>query len=173
MQQTKAVAFSGVITALSFIVLMMTGMIPFGTFLFPTVAGLFVMSVRVEHGYKYAFTCYFAVSCLALLFCPDKTAMIAFILLLGYYPLFKNWLEHETLSVKIRYIAKALLFTASCFVGFMLLFIFFPAELYAEGPLTTGILAILFALGIITFFIYDIAINQILAYYIIKIKNRR
>ena len=173
MQQTKAVAFSGVITALSFIVLMMTGMIPFGTFLFPTVAGLFVMSVRVEHGYRYAFICYLAVSCLALLFCPDKTAMIAFILLLGYYPLFKNWLEHKILSTQIRYSVKILLFSAACFAGFVLLFIFFPAELFAEGPLSNGILAIFFALGIITFFIYDIAINQILAYYIIKIKNRR
>ena len=79
-QHTKAVAFSGVITALSFIVLMMTGMIPLGTFLFPTVAGLFILSIKIERGYHYAVISYIAVSLLSLLFCPDKTAMIAFIL---------------------------------------------------------------------------------------------
>lgn len=173
MRQTKTIAFSGIITALSFIVLLMTGLIPFGTFLLPTFAGLFILSIKVEYGYHYAVLSYVASSILSLFFCPDKTAMIVFVLLLGYYPLFKIWIEHKLSSVKLRYFLKFLLFTVACSLGFLLLLLFFPAEIYSEGILSPYLILGFYFLGIITFFVYDIAINQILAYYIIKIKNRR
>ncbi len=173
MGHTKAVAFSGIIVAVSFVSMMLTGMFPFASFAFPAFAGLLAMIVKVEYGYKFALLTYLSTGLLSLLFCPDKMAAITYIFILGFYPILKIWLEHKVIGPVKRISLKTLIFLATFALCFLVLSVFFPAEIYLEGAVTPLLLCGFFVLTMITFYIYDIAIQQVLAYYIVKIKRRR
>lgn len=173
MGHSKSVAFSGIIVAVSFVLMMMTGMFPFASFALPAAAGLLSMIVKTEYGYKFSILTYISTSFLSLLFCPDKTAAITYVIIFGYYPILKIWLEHKIVHPILRISVKALIFMAAFALSFAALSVFFPAEIYSEGAVTPLLILGFFIVSLITFYVYDIAIRQILAYYIIKIKKHR
>ena len=93
MKKSTQVALGGLSSALCLLLMFMTGLIPFSSYIFPALAGIVLISVREENGLKTALLVYAATSLLALLIIPDREAVMMYIMLLGYYPLAKPWIE--------------------------------------------------------------------------------
>lgn len=93
MKPAKKIAFCGMITAISLLFFLATGIFPFASYAIPAFCGLLLIPALIEFGTKQALLVFVSVSLLALLLAPDREAAIAYLSLLGYYPIAKVGLE--------------------------------------------------------------------------------
>lgn len=87
-QQSAKIAFCGLMTALSVVLMLSGGLIPVATYCTPMMAGALLLPILIEFGKKGAWTSYAAVALITLLMGVDKEAAF-FYLFLGYYPIVK------------------------------------------------------------------------------------
>ncbi len=111
------VAIGGVIGALSLVLMLLTSLVPFGTFAFPAFAGILLICVVFELGNAWAFAVYSMVSVLSLLMLTDKEAALYYVMLLGFYPIVKGIIE-KLKSRVIQYIIKIALFNICIVASF-------------------------------------------------------
>ena len=107
MKKTKTLAASALISGLA-VVIMYIGSL-FGKIDLATAAvcSFSVMFLLGRYGYRYAFCAYIAVSVLALIMLPSKTAPALFAAFFGYYPIVKIYGETrlgKALSWVLKYI---------------------------------------------------------------------
>ena len=82
MKTSYKVSLGGIIGALSLCLMLLTSIIPFGTFAVPALAGMILICVVIELGYRWAFVVYAIVSALSLLFVTDKEAALYYVVFL-------------------------------------------------------------------------------------------
>ncbi len=111
------VAFCGLISALSLVLMISTSVVPAATYAFPCFAGFLLTAVVVEFGEKWALAAYAAVSVLSLFLAGDKEAVVYFIGFLGFYPIVKSFIERLR-SKAVQYVIKYALFTVSMIGAF-------------------------------------------------------
>ena len=93
MRKSTQVAIGGVASSLCLLMMFLTGLIPFSTYCFPAFAGIVLIAVAEENGPRTAVMVYVATSVLSLFIVPDREAVMLFIMLLGYYPTLKPYIE--------------------------------------------------------------------------------
>jgi len=93
LKTTFKVTISGVLSALSLVFMMLTSLVPLGTFAFPCMAGIVLMVIVVEAGHKWAWGAFICVSLLSLFLAGDKEAVVYYIMFFGYYPIIKGAIE--------------------------------------------------------------------------------
>lgn len=170
MSNSGRIALSGIITALSLVCMMLTGLITIGTYSLPALAGLFLIIPSIEISRRWAFTIYIAVSVLSIFLVVDKEASIIFILLFGYYPILKTKIEKLNNNI-VEYILKLFI----CNTAMILLF-FITVKLLGVPEESFEIFGlyltwVFLILGNIIFIIYDYAINDIFSLYYKKFHN--
>lgn len=168
MKTSYKVSLGGVIGALSLVLMLLTSVIPFGTFAFPVFSGMLLIIVVIELGYSWAFLVYFVVSTLSLLFLTDKEAALYYVVFLGFYPIVKGLIEK--LQVKVfQYIIKFALFNICMIAAFYLsIFVFsIPKESFELFGFYVPWLFLI--LGNLTFVIYDFCVTRIVTIYLLKI----
>ena len=109
MKKSSRIALGGIMTALSVVVMMLTGVIPMAEFALPAIAGLFLVPIVVEISWGTAWLSYGAVSLLSLLVAPNKECALYYILFLGCYPLIKSLLE-RCRKRSLEWVLKLLVF---------------------------------------------------------------
>ena len=146
------VAFCGVLAALMIAVMLLGTMIPTTTYICPALAGVLLLPVVWEFGFRTGALLYLAVALLSLILSPNKEAALFFVLLFGWYPLLRPKLQHLRRK-PWRIILKLLLFNLALAVIFaLLLFVFVMPDLQAEAQTWTGlVLAGMLLLGNVTF----------------------
>ena len=162
------IALCAVIAALSVVMLMLTSVIPFGTYALPGLAGAFLVIVVIELNAKV-----FAVTSLMGFFLAgDKEAAVCYILLLGYYPILKNLIEQKIMLRVVRILLKLAAFNAAAVGTFYIttLLLAIPAEEYTLFGIYMP-LAFL-AAGNLVFLLYDLALTQSVVFYVRKIRGR-
>ena len=71
------VALCGVVSALSVVLMLMTGIVPIATIALPALAGCLTIAIVAETNVRYGFAVYCVVSVLAILLTPDREAILA------------------------------------------------------------------------------------------------
>ena len=104
--KAKTVAFGGMMTAVTLVIMNLGSLIPVNTYICPVLCMLIMPMVVKICGRKIGWCYYGAVSVLALLMAPDREAALVYVLL-GYYPMVKPWLDRRPLSI----LWKLVLFT--------------------------------------------------------------
>lgn len=166
MKKTNRIALGGLMAALSVAAMLMTGLVPMADFALPALAGLFLVPIVVEAGYKAAWTCYGAVAILSILVAPLKECALYYTAFLGFYPILKSWIEMKQNRV-MEWVFKILLFNVClAVITFSAWLVFrFPgfAELFhsAWWVLAGGLL-----LFNAVFLIYDVALTQLISAYL-------
>ena len=129
------------------------------------VASFFPLFILLEIGRPYAVGVYVSASILSLILAPSKFAPACFLLLCGYYPLIKPFLDK--FKIIVAYLLKLLLFNAVLTVILVLgtTVLGLPKD---ETAIEIGI----YLLGNFTFVIYDFCILQIVRFYFAKIRQR-
>jgi len=170
--QSHRIALAGVFGALSLVMMLTGGILPFATFAAPAIAGLLLVPVAIEFGRKTGCLLYIAVALLSLFLLPDREMSLIFLFLLGYYPLLKVTLERIR-NLVIRWAVKLAVFNGSVGVMYTLLLFVFPLDALVEELGGGGAyVALLWGLGNVTFILYDIAIARIVALYCARLRPR-
>ena len=161
----------GLVAALSLVLMLLTSIIPFGTYAFPTFAGILLILLVFNLGYGYAFAVYFITAVLSFLLVTDKEAALYYAAFLGYYPIVKGLIERIKSKV-IQYIIKLLLFNV-CIIGAFYIGIFLlsvPKESFTLfGVYLPWVFLIL---GNIFFVIYDLCVTRLVTLYLLKWHNK-
>ena len=171
MKTSVKVSLGGAVAALSLVLMLLTSIIPFGTYAFPAFAGILLVLLVFNLGYAYAFAVYFVTAALSFLLVTDKEAALYYALFLGFYPILKGVIERIP-SKPVQYIVKLALFNvcmiAAFYIGITLLSI--PKESFnLFGVYLPWVFLIL---GNIVFIIYDLCITRLVTLYLLKWHDR-
>lgn len=173
MKQASKIALGGLLAAVSVVMLIMGGILPFFVFAMPALAGIFLLPVCVELGWRWGYGVYAVVSILALLLAPDREAVLFYIGLFGQYPVTKVFLDKIKLP-PLRWLVKIAAFTASIAVCLGATALVFGMEyLFAEYVIFGVWGAVLFfAVGLLTLLIYDFMLGRMSVLYVIRVQPR-
>lgn len=166
------ITLSSTIAAVSLVLMLITGIFPFGTFALPCIAGMIITSIVIECDYKWAFAVYAIVSVLSLMIAGDKEAVVYFIMLFGYYPILKGIFEGKIKSTVIQYILKYAVFNVAVISAFLIsIFVLLvPIEDFSLGDYFVPWLFLI--AGNIFFIIYDKAITSAITIYIRRLRGK-
>lgn len=153
--QTKDLALSGILGALTVVILCMGSLIPFATYICPVLASLAVAAAGEECSSRYAWSGFLVAALLGLLLAPDKEIAMLFAFL-GWYPLLKPRLDRLRPGT-LRVCAKLLLGASTLTVMYaLLLFVLKLEDLVRECAETSRfLLTATLLLGCVTFLAYD------------------
>lgn len=166
---TKVVALSGIIAALS-VVIMLVAYFPYFTYAMPAIAGCFLIILVFESGKKSAFTVFSAVSILSFFIC-EKEAALSYIFFFGYYPIVKALIEQIN-NRALEYVAKFALFNAA-FTAILLLGTFvFSIDAGEMGDFGKYTVLVLLAAGNIMFICYDFCLTKLVSLYLRKYRTK-
>ncbi len=169
---TLRVAVCSIVAALSTVLMLMTTLIPIGTYAFPCFAGMIIAVIVVEYGLKWSLGVYASVAILSLILAGDKEAAVFFIVLFGYYPILKNIFERRIKSKLMRICLKLIVFNAAAVSAFFIttFLLSIPAEEYSiMGFYVPWVFLII---GNIFFVIYDYAISLFAIQYVQRLRGK-
>lgn len=163
-RNTLMTALGGMCIALSAAIMMCSSIIPFLTYAIPAVAGLLILFMQAECGWKWALAVYVGTSIVCALVVPEKEAVGIYIAVLGYYPLLKIVLDKPKKVISI--ILKSIFFVVVIVAAYIIMMKVFgiSTELLEE----TGkiIIPVLIVSGLAAFLLYDRALTLFeIAYY--------
>lgn len=152
MKSAKSVALGGMLAAVALVIMCLGGLIPFATFVCPTICILILQTVMKFTTSRIGIAWYGAVSVLCVLLAPDKEAAAVFVCL-GYYPLLKPIFEKWPLSI----LWKLLLFNGAILAMYAaLIHLFCMTYLQQEyNEMGSIMLAVMLILGNVTFLLLD------------------
>ncbi len=165
-KSASSVAFGGIISALAVLMMFFTGIFPFATYALPALSGLLLVVIVIDHGMKWAWCVYVAISALVVLITPDREAAAMFVLFFGYYPILKSILERIKLRV-VEYVLKFAIFNVAMVVSYLLIIhvLGIPDILEEFGELGQYGVWIMLGLGNVVFILYDITISRLICIY--------
>ena len=171
MKDSFRVAFCGLVTALSLVLMISTSIIPVATYAFPCFAGIMLVAVVIEFGERWALAAYAAVSLLSLFLAGDKEAVVYFIAFLGFYPILKSYIERLSSKV-LQMVIKYSVFTF-CMIGAFLVCKFLLAIPDEEFNVFGVYVPWLFLIaGEIVFFFYDKCVTILVYRYVTSLRNK-
>lgn len=170
-RDTFRTAFCGLITAFAFVLMLLTNLVPVGTYAFPCLAGMVLVTVVIEFGWKWALGSYAAISLLSIFLAGDKEAVVYFVAFFGFYPIIKSLIERLP-SKAVQYIIKYAVFTV-CMIGAFLV-CKFVLMLPDEDFTIAGMYIpwVFLIAGEIVFIVYDLAVTVIVTNYINRIRGK-
>ena len=149
-------AFSGICTAISVVLLYIASVVPTARLALCAVASATVCLVMIKSGVKGAFTLYFAVTVLSAIILPDKAIAIAYGGVFGIYPIIKALIEKRH-NLYVEWLFKLIVFIIYSALFFVVSSYFLPGLINAKlsAPIILiGVIAVLV--------VYDIALSLII-----------
>ena len=162
---TKIVV-SGVLVALSVIILYLGCAIEVLDLTMSAIVSLMIVVIVIEMGYKYAWMTYIATAILSIALLPQKSPAIFYACFMGFYPIIKSYVERLG-SALLRWVIKIITGNVALALMFLLLSLFVPDE-FETGTL----LIITYILGFVAFVTYDIALSKLITLYFVRIRDR-
>ena len=172
MKKTSYTTISGMVSALSVVIMLLTNIMPSMMYVIPIITGAIVFAVNEIIGKKWALGVFFVTSFISFVLLTDKEAALNYTLFFGYYPLLKPL--YEKLPKVLSWGVKVLTFNVALVaIGLIVTFIFKLPFLDEDmGKFTIPIFAVLFN---IVFVMYDIMFTVFktrLTPLFIKLKNK-
>lgn len=172
MKKTRYTTISGMVSALSVVIMLLTNIMPSMMYVIPIITGAIVFAVNEIIGKKWALGVFFVTSFISFILLTDKEAALNYTLFFGYYPLLKPL--YEKLPKVLSWGVKVLTFNVALVaIGLIVTFIFKLPFLDEDmGKFSIPIFAVLFN---IVFVMYDIMFTVFktrLTPLFIKLKNK-
>ena len=164
---TQKLTRTGLLTALSCVLISVTSFFPTLDLTITAFSGLITAVVMIHCGTIYSVSMYAATSILAFIILPDKTMAVLYAAFFGYYPILKSWFEKLN-TPALRWGAKLVLFNAVYYVLWFLLKNIFIMEL----PQIEGIIFLAQLVLNGTFVVYDIGMTRLIFLYINKLSKK-
>ncbi|MCH5197911.1 MAG: hypothetical protein J1E34_03295 [Oscillospiraceae bacterium] len=161
MRESSKSALGGIIAALAVSIMLITYISPFLVYTAPPFAGILLIIIVAEIGYKWAIGTYTAISLLSLFLIADKEAAVFFVMLFGYYPILREFLYSKLKNKIVLTLLKIFIFNLSLFVSICISNYVFGID-YSEFSSGGLIMVLLFALAMnAILFLYDFLIAKV------------
>ena len=123
MKKTRYTTVSGMVSALSVVIMLLTNVMPSMMYVIPIVTGGIVFAVNEIIGKKWALGVFFVTSFISFILLTDKETALNYTLFFGYYPLLKP--VFEKLPKALSWVVKLVSFNiAIVIIGLIVTFIF-------------------------------------------------
>lgn len=164
MKKTKKLALASILSALGVVILLLGSIITVLDMTAVALASLLVMIAVIEIRGAYPYVIWAVTGLLALLLLPDKFGALLYAVFGGIYPILKAYFERVrgAFSWVLKFAAFNLM------LSLMILVANFVLRLPDTG---LGFTLPLFALCNFTFFIYDIAMTNLVTLYLVKLRK--
>ena len=170
---SKKVAVCGVICSLGVVVILLGGLFPFLEFTVPAIAGVLLILLITEYGYKWALFSYVIISLLSLIVAAFRMeSVLLFIAFFGYYPILKSKLE--TLKSRVlQMIFKYICFNFAVISFYALTYYIFKLSFIIEQfkDISKIMLPVLLIMANVTFLFYDIVISRLTYIYVQRVRK--
>ena len=166
MKSTKKLALTALLASLGTVLLTLGSLIEVIDLSAAAIVSCFVVFLRIELGGAYPYLFWLVTSVATILLFPSGTAGLLFALL-GLYPLCKALLErlHPVVEWGLKLILAGSILAAFIYVA---KFVFQLPDAIFSGWL----LPVFFAVALLAFVLYDIALTRLIVYYGIRIRPR-
>lgn len=161
------VSLGGILSALSVVLMFMTGLLPPFVYVIPAICGAMLLIIAIEVSSKWAYITYAAVSVLCMLLVPDKEASLLYVFLMGFYPTLRQSLNRINPKL-IRIIIKLIIYNV-----LIVLYYNITIRIVSDSSLQEDMtdfgrygVYIFWAVTNIVFIIYDVAIGRLMYLYI-------
>ena len=158
---TKRLARLAILIALGVVFLLLGSVLPAGRLALVAVSSLPVCVALMMYGLKWSLAVFAVTAALGALLYPGAAA-IMFTAFFGYYPIAKSLFEHIR-KTAVCWICKYALYTFAFVVYWLLAKALFT---FTGGELSWYVL---YPLGAVVFFLYDMAYSSLIRFYIVKI----
>ena len=169
MKNSKIIAYSGVATALSVVMLFLGSLIWVLAYTMPLIASLIMIILLDSISQKSAILTFISTSVISFILLSDKECLLLYVLFFGYYPLIRdkiNDIKPKFLSVLLKYLT----FNASMILTQILCVYVF--EIPFDDMLGKwGIVIFIICLNLV-FAVYDKLYDLLLKLYRIKLKKK-
>ena len=166
MKTTSKITFCALLSALA-VSIMLLSYFPYFTYAVPAVAGLAGLVVLIEIGGKWPLFTYIVTAALSLIF-AEPEAKFMYVLLFGYYPVLKAYIERIESKV-LQYVIKFAVFNAAVLAVYFITVKILGLPLDDFGALGKWGIVAFFMLSNITFYFYDIVLVRVASLYFKKI----
>lgn len=159
---SKKIAFCSMMAALGILTFVVSVIFTSNTVFLYLMSTLFTYVCTAEYGKKYGFLTYAVISIAAFMICANKVSVLAYAIVVGYYPIVKQYVEHMNINKTVKYAIKIIFAVVISLVAYYLLKGFVVLEFN---------LALIFAVGIIIFVVYDYVLTMGIKFYALKIRK--
>lgn len=165
------VAFGGIVSALCLVLEFSVGILPVFLYVFPMICSILMYILYTECGLKTSVCAYVGVSVLSLFMCPDKEAVMMFVMFFGYYPILRVYIQKLKPKI-LRTFLKFATFNVSMVLAYVtIIFVFGITETDMIGELS-WFWILLLAVGNVVFAMFDILLDRLLYIYEKKLRHR-
>ncbi|MBQ2746542.1 MAG: hypothetical protein IJF35_02355 [Clostridia bacterium] len=166
MKTTSKITFCALMSALA-VSIMLLAYFPYFTYAVPAVAGLAGLVVLIEIGGKWPLFTYIVTAVLSLIF-AEPEAKFMYVLLFGYYPVLKAYIERIGSRI-CQYLIKFAVFNAAIFAVYFITVKILGMPLDDFGSFGKWGLVAFLVLANITFYLYDIVLVRVANVYLQKV----
>ena len=172
MRESSKAALGGIISALAVVVMLITYFSPLLVYTAPPFAGILLIVIVNEMGYRWAFGTYVAISLLSVFLIADKESAVYFAMFFGYYPILKLLMDSKLKVKALRVVLKILLFNCAIAASVALCIYVFHIP-YDDLTEKGYILPIVFLVMLnVLLYIYDRLVTALQLLYVNKIGVR-
>lgn len=156
MKKTRYTTISGMVSALSVVIMLLTNIMPSMMYVIPIITGAIVFAVNEIIGKKWASGVFLVTGLISAILLADKEVALNYILFFGYYPLLKP--VYEKLPKVLSWCVKVLTFNAAISVIALIVTFVFKLPFLDEdfGKFTIPLFIVMFNL---VFVMYDVMIT--------------
>ncbi len=169
--KTRAVAFGGVITALALTLMLLAGVLPTASYSLAALAGMLLVPLVIEFGFKTSVSAFVAVGLLSMLLLPDKEEGILFCCVLGWYPIAKAPIEKIKSNV-LCWVVKLAVFNLAVVAFYFISTRLFFVSGFQDTVLGQYSIPLLWGMGNLAFIVYDIAMSKLIVLYMRRLHDR-
>ena len=158
-KKTKAISFSGIVTALIIVLLFLAGIIDVLDYTASALAGILVTFILIEFGTSFALSVYFSSAILSLLIIPNKLSALLFVAFCGWYSFVKRYFEKlpKIIEIVVKFLTfNSILTIIILITKFILLF----------DNISIFTYVVVFVSANVAFILYDILITRLIWLYI-------
>lgn len=124
MNKTKIVAFSGILTALSVVLLFLGTVISVFAYVSPIICGIVLIASLRNVNEKSAWLIYSAVSIISFILMADKECSLTYIFFFGYYPIIKPKIDRMKNKI-LKVFIKLIIFNSGIVISQLICFYIF------------------------------------------------
>lgn len=161
---SKKIAFTGIFTGISVVLLYMGTIMPTGKLTLYFLASLPVAITIIELGAGAGIAVYSTVCLLSLLISGNILGIVPFIFLFGHYPIFKYYIEKGR-KAAVELLLKLAVFNISVLLWYLLFKNLFMTVIPVVFTDNSILPAIAFAVMQVVFLTYDYVFSKLLFYY--------
>ena len=166
-KRTKYLTVCAMLAALGVVLMALGSLVDVLDLTVAVLASMLCIYAVIEMGGFYPWALWAVTSILSLLLLPVKTPAIFYAAFAGFYPILKEKLER--LPRVLAWVLKLVVFHLSLGAIVLVYKLFLPAGLEEDFPFFW---LILYALSLVAFVIYDIALTRLITFYLVRLRHR-